>query len=254
MASAGTYVYAVAKGSLPPSFVSPAVGGRKGAVRTVSAGPLTAVVSAAPPDGVALDRASLRAHSETLQELLETASAIVPLQFGTVFPSDDAVRYDLLSRTSELEPLLNRVENRVEFRLKAFYVEEVVLREILAEDRAIRELHRRTRGVPAEAAYYDRIRLGELIAAAVAAKRVRDTRTLVSGLAAIAVDQVVEAPGDEWGAVAASFLVERSAMLRFDAATAELAAAVGARMRLRCVGPLPPYSFVDVNLQPLAVA
>jgi hypothetical protein len=254
MANTGTYVYAVASGAIPSSFRARAVGGRRGAVRIVRAGPLGAVVSDAPRDAVALNRENLHAHSETLQELLETASAVVPIQFGTVFPDDAAVRNDLLSRTTELNRLLDRVDNRVEFRLKTFYVEDVVLTELLAEDRRVRELQTRTRGLSPDAAYYDRIQLGELIAAGLAAKRAGDGKTIVRRLAAIAVDHVVDEPGSDWCVVAASFLVDRSATRRFEAASRELADGLGARARIRCVGPLPPYSFVDMSLQPLAVA
>jgi hypothetical protein len=253
MASAGTYVYAVAKGAMPSSFQSRAVGGR-GGVRIVSAGPLSAAVSDAPSGAVSLDRDNLSAHSETLQELLATASAVVPLQFGTVFPDDTAVCNDLLSRSGELEALLHRVEGRVEFRVKAFYVEDVVVRELIAEDRRVRELQRRTRGLSAEAAYYERIQLGELVASGLAAKRAGDAQTIVRRLAAVAVDQVVEDPANEWGVVAASFLVNRSETTRFEAGARELADGLGGRVRLRCVGPLPPYSFVDMNLQPVVAA
>ena len=165
--SGGTYLYAIAKGPVPSRFTAPAVEAGAGAIRSLHAGPLAAVVSDAPPRPIALTRANIRAHSEAIQELLETASAVVPLKFGTVFPDDETIRRDLLDEGANgLEPLLRRLENRVEFRVKAFYVEETVLREVLNENRAAAELNRRTRLAPADAVYYDSIQLGELVTAA----------------------------------------------------------------------------------------
>ena len=46
----------------------------------------------------------------------------------------------------------------------------------------------------------------------------------------------------------ASFLVHRPALPEFDRALAKVQAGVTNRMTLDCVGPLPPYSFVDLRL------
>jgi hypothetical protein len=52
-------------------------------------------------------------------------------------------------------------------------------------------------------------------------------------------------PGTPDGAVNAAFLVERSRVDEFSEAVARLADEVDGRMRLRYVGPLPPYSFTE---------
>jgi hypothetical protein len=213
---------------------------------------VSAVVSDAPPGPIALTRTNIRAHADAIQELLETATAVVPLKFGTVFPDEEAIRQDLLcERGDGLARLLRRVENRVEFRLKAFYVEESVLREVVHENPAIADLNRRTRVVSADAAYYDSIQLGELVASALAAKRAKDTNAIMSRLAPLATAHLIEdEPYGEWNVATASFLVDRSGASRFDDALADLAEDSQGRIRFRCVGPLAPYSFVDTGFLP----
>jgi hypothetical protein len=49
-------------------------------------------------------------------------------------------------------------------------------------------------------------------------------------------------------ALNASFLVERAKLKKFDRRLEKLQAAAGHRLKFDCVGPLAPYSFVDLRL------
>ena len=46
----------------------------------------------------------------------------------------------------------------------------------------------------------------------------------------------------------ASLLVSRKTLPKFDQALAQLSRASTGRLTFDCVGPLPPYSFVDLRL------
>jgi hypothetical protein len=194
----------------------------------------------------------LQRHSDVLQSLLGSTDALVPLRFGTVYPDDDSVVRDLLeARGDELDALLHRVENRVEARLKAFYVEHAILAEIVAEQPRVAALHRRTQALPSAATYYDRIQLGELVAAALAAKRRRDGERILSRLVPLAVDHCVEEESHEWSLLTVSFLLERSALEEFQSGVRALAQDTEERLQVRCLAPLPPYSFVALPLEPI---
>jgi Gas vesicle synthesis protein GvpL/GvpF len=54
-----------------------------------------------------------------------------------------------------------------------------------------------------------------------------------------------EAPNTSDSAVNAAFLVERAKLDEFSAAVTALTSEVEDRMRLRYIGPLPPYSFAE---------
>jgi hypothetical protein len=47
-----------------------------------------------------------------------------------------------------------------------------------------------------------------------------------------------------------AFLVERSSLSEFEETAERLAEEVHERLRLRLLGPLPPYSFVSFELEP----
>ncbi|HKU55507.1 MAG TPA: GvpL/GvpF family gas vesicle protein [Gaiellaceae bacterium] len=249
--STATYLYGIARGLRKGLPALPAVGDSGTGIRAIEGDSCLAIVSDAPGSFVEAAAGDLQRHSDVLQELLGRTAALVPLRFGTVYPDDETLRRDLLeARRDELEALLQRVENRVEARLKAFYVEESVLAEIVAEQPQIAGLRQRTQALPADATYYDRIRLGELVASALEAKRRRDGQGMLAHLAPMAVDHVVEEEPHEWALLTASFLLERSAVDDFHSAVSSVADDAEQRVQVRCVAPLPPYSFVSVQLTP----
>jgi hypothetical protein len=248
----GTYLYGIARGLRPGPPALPAVGETGAEIRSIESAGCVAVVSDVADEFVEATAEDLQRHSDVLQKLLSSTDALVPLRFGTVYPDDESVVRDLLeARGDELEALLQRVEKRVEARLKAFYVEDAILAEIVAEQPRVAELHSRTQALPADATYYDRIQLGELVAGALSAKRRRDGERILSSLAPLAVDHCVEDEPHEWSALTVSFLLERSALEPFHSVVAALADEAEQRLQIRCLAPLPPYSFVALSLEPI---
>jgi Gas vesicle synthesis protein GvpL/GvpF len=119
--------------------------------------------------------------------------------------------------------------------------------EILAERHDVRRLSQRTRGLPEDASYFDRVRLGELVAQALERKRGHDGDAIVGRLTPLAMDVVRGAPTMERMLVSASFLVRRERVDEFARAVEELEREQGDRMRFRFTGPLPPYSFASLD-------
>jgi len=248
--TSATYLYGIVRELRTGLPNLPAVGDAEAEIEAIEGDSCVAIVSDAPGSFVEATAEDLQRHSDVLQQLLGHTTALVPLRFGTVYPDHESVRELLRTRGDELRALLQRVENRVEARLKAYYVEAAVLAEIVAEQPQITELRRRTQALPADATYYDRIRLGELVSAALAAKRRRDGEAMLAGLAPLAVDHVVEEEPHEWSLLTTSFLLDRSALDDFHAAVSSVADAAERRVQLRCLAPLPPYSFVSISLAP----
>jgi gas vesicle protein GvpL/GvpF len=248
-AAMGTYLYGIARGlsAGPPAMSGVGDGGAE--IRILDGGSHVAVVSDVTETFVEATANDLQRHSDVLQELLGSTEALVPMRFGTVYPDDQSVRGELLERgTDELGAVLDSVENRVEARLKAFYIEEAILAEILTEQPRVAELRRRTQALPTAASYYERIRLGEVVASALAVKRREDGEAILARLVPFTVDYLVEEEAHDWAALTASFLLDRSKLEDFHSAVSELADTSEHRLQLRCVAPLPPYSFVTVPL------
>ena len=98
------------------------------------------------------------------------------------------------------------------------------------------------------ASYPAQLRLGEAIAAGLETLVSSDAAMLHDQLTGIAERMVL---GDVTGqnqVLNAALLVRRSARTRTDEAIARLSRTLPDRLRLRYIGPQPPYSFVDGEL------
>ena len=238
-----TYVYGIVPVGAPLRLTKRGVG-EQGKLRIVQSGRTAAIVSTADSVPVSTTRANLMAHSDVLQEAVE-ATTVLPMRFGFVMPSDEAVHDDLLvAREAELERLLEDMDDRVEMSLKVYYLEEPLLARIVAEDPAIAELRETTQRLPDEAGYYHRIRLGELVVAAIERRRLRDSAHILQRLGLLAVDTVTATELPERAVLKASLLVERRDVSAFQQEVSELAEELAETMQFASVGPLPPYNFV----------
>ena len=245
MAEGAVYVYGVLPASERAASDVVGVGGSK--VRRVEEASLAAVISDLPGDSLNAPR-EVRNHWRVLEGIGEDAT-VLPARFGTVMESERAVRQRLLGAIGErLKHLLDDLAGRTQLNVTGRYEEERLLRAVVNRSPQVAALRERVRRVPGDAAYYDRIQLGELVAAEIARHREEDSAAALERLGRFAVSSRVEEPRTADTAFNLSFLVERPRVEEFSRAVAVLADEVGERMRIRYVGPLPPYSFADADL------
>lgn len=240
------YVYGVvpAAGAKPP----PGPGIDDAPVGIVSHDGVAALTSDVPGGFLEAGREELLAHSRVLEEAMQR-SVVLPMRFGVVLPDDETVHERLLDPYGEeLEAQLKAMEGKVEITLKGIYDEETILREAIAEDRDIAKLREAIHGKPEEATYYQRIELGELIAAALEEKRAAAAPQIIDRLVPFAADVRVGEPVHERMAVNASFLVARDRLEEFDRMVDRIGAEQAGRIQLKYTGPLPPHSFVELGV------
>jgi hypothetical protein len=247
----GVYVYGVLSSSDRATI---SVGGVEQAeVRTVEHAGLAALVSTLEADALAAGR-ELRAHWRVLEEASKDAT-VLPVRFGTVMEGDAAVRETLLAPNAEqLERLLSELAGRAQVNVKGEYDEEQMLREVVRASPAVAALRERVRRVPDAAGYYDRIRMGELVAAEIGSRREQDSALALACLEPFAVAARAEKAASPNAAFNLAFLVEEDGADAFSEAVGRLREELGERVSLRYVGPLPPYSFAETDLSPGAPA
>jgi hypothetical protein len=185
--------------------------------------------------------------------VLEAAVAdtsVVPFRFGTIVPGGDSqVRTELLqAHHDELMQLLRRVEGRVQMTVKAYYHEEPLLREIVAGDPEIQALREAIRGrEDDEITRGYRVRLGELVNAAVEQRRQADAAEIIERLKPVSIAVVMDPIEREFMVLNAPFLVDRDRMPEFERAVEGVARDYANRIRFRLLGPMPCYHFLDVE-------
>ncbi|MEV5012101.1 GvpL/GvpF family gas vesicle protein [Streptomyces sp. NPDC055692] len=236
-----TYVYGITAAthpSLPEGMGG--VGDPPREIRILKAGELAAVVSDAP-EGLRPKRRDLLAHQSVLSEA-GAGGCVLPMRFGSVSPDDDTVTGVLTERAEHYKERLRTLDGKVEYNVKGSHVEEAVLHRVMAENpeiRSLAEANRRSGG----GGYQDKLRLGELVAAAVQAREAEDAAEVVHALQPAAA-AVSDGPQSTGWLVNASFLVDRGSAEDFLAAVEEAREDLP-HLDLRVNGPLPPYSFVE---------
>jgi len=239
------YVYGVLSAADARSLPAPGV--EQAEVRVVEDGAVAALVS--DLSGGALTAArEVRAHWHVLEKAAEHTT-VLPVRFGTALADDDAVRARLLGpNTERLAGLLAELAGRVQLSVKADYDEAHLMRDVVASSPHIDAMRRRIAAIPEAAGYYERIRMGEAVAAEVERRRVADAGLAVDRLSPLSVAVRAESISGPDAAFNLAFLVERGEVEAFSRAVADLAGEFGERTRLRYVGPLPPYSFSDIEI------
>jgi hypothetical protein len=248
------YLYGIVGGGapLPPRGLR-GVGG--GGVRVVTEGALGALVTDLPHRVYEARREDLVAHSDVLQTVVDSmledrrddpsSTCVLPMGFGTVFDSATELAGAFLRPNHDaLAGMLEDVRGFVEVQVRADYDPDGVARTIAASDRTVQKLQARARS---RGDVESRIELGRRFAAVLEERRYADGRTIVDRLAPVAHAASLGEVTGEYGLLRASFLVARDELGRFDEAAAAAAGSLGEQATVRCIGPLPPYSFVDAS-------
>ena len=236
------YVYGIvpADTTVPEDLTG--VGG--GEVSLIPHDDLAGVVSEIPIGQALGTRDDLFAH-EAVVESLAAETTTLPLRFGSVVTTADALVEEMLIPYYDwFTEVLDSLKGGREYAVVGNYVEETVIREVLEADPEAARLRERIRELPEDAAYYDRIRLGELIVKALDEMRQVDGEELVNTLEPHASAVAPRSPAGEDTAADAAFLVAEQDVSQFEEAVDELGRRWAGRIRLRLVGPLAPYDFV----------
>ncbi|HWE57547.1 MAG TPA: GvpL/GvpF family gas vesicle protein [Acidimicrobiales bacterium] len=207
----------------------------------VECGPLAALVSPVQSERLRPTRAALTAH----EQVTATAHQIgpcIPVRFGTLFPDRQSVERDLLTaQRSHLDSLIHEVENRDEYRLRARYLANVALTEVVARSREVQRFRRKLNGGPAPQAA--QIQLGELVVAGLEALRDEDAEAVMNHISPYMVAGRRLPDRAEDTAVHLALLVDRTRGQDLERAVEQLGGAQRGRLHIDLVGPLAPWDF-----------
>ncbi|TMR97964.1 GvpL/GvpF family gas vesicle protein [Nonomuraea basaltis] len=215
------------------------------AVTLVTHNQCGALVSDLPADRPLGTRDDLLSHERVLEELARRHIPVLPFRFGAAMTGPQEISDELLAANQDAFLAdLEQIRGRVELVVKGRYENDSAYLEVLREEPAVLELRERIRGVPEEASYDERLRLGEVIAQAMARKQSGDTDRLAAALSPYAEQVAPRPPAREDEVANLAFLVEQGQQDGFEEAIEELGRQWAGRVRLRLIGPLPPYDFV----------
>jgi hypothetical protein len=201
-----------------------------------------AVVSELDEGPVEATRRNLLAHADVVEQLHEDA-VVLPARFGYMLESREEA-LELLA-LPEIEQLLDRHERTCELTLKGTY-EESVLAEVGAALEPLRAAYRMAPSVEAG------IALGEAVGEGLAERRARDQALVLNELRPLVLEVLTSEPAGEFAAFNAALLVDRDGVEAVETQLEQLAARMSPPLHFKLVGPLPPYSFVRLQMPVVA--
>jgi hypothetical protein len=217
------------------------------AVGVVPYGGVAAVISPLDVERALARRADLLAHSRVL-DAVAAVGPVIPVRFGSILQDRSAVLAQVLEPSHDrFEEMLQELAGYSQFTLRVRYDEQQVLSEVVAENPEIARLRAQTRDQPEDSSYAGRMRLGELVAAAMEAKRFDDGQTVLAAIEHFAADLRVQESSGLDQLIDVAVLVEDRQRAAFENAAEQLAAGLAGRARVKLVGPSAAYDFVDAE-------
>lgn len=248
MDNEGKYIYAIIKAKEPPQFAVTGIGGRADKVYTIHYDGLDAVVSSSPIVKYPVSREHTIAHQKVLEEVMKNFT-LLPVRFCTIAEKEEDIKRKVLkARSAEFENLLSEMKDKVELGVRAFWTNmQEVFAEIVAENQVITQLKTRVEQEKSEQkAYAGKIKIGEMIKAALEEKKKREQEALMKALENLAEDFRQNRVLGDRNILNTAFLVKKEREKDFDQKINELEKQLGERTRLKYFGPVPPYNFVEV--------
>jgi len=246
MPEEGKYLYCIIENSNARNFGPIGIGGREDEVTTIPYGEFSAVVSSIPMSKYVVSRETMTEHEKVLEEVMKDCT-ILPVRFYTVAPSADEIRSLLRRRHTEFKNLLRYLDNRVELGLKALWEDmNRVFQGIIEENDDLMALEKKIASISPEKAETEGKALAAGVKSQLQVKKDKEAEGLLDPLQKISVDvHYSKTHGDDMICNAA-FLVDRHWEKDFDITVEELTEAHNDRIRFIYVGPVPPYSFVNI--------
>lgn len=238
------YVYGIVPAQVQIEKGTTGVGDPPGDVRVIEQGDLGALVSPITTDRPLGTPDDLQAHAG----LLDAAASeipVLPLRFGAVLSSEDAVREELLAANhDDFRAALDELDGKAQYVIKGRYESNTILTDILRHNEQAAQLREEIKGKPEDATRNERIALGELISNDIAARREADTRRVVDLLTERGIEVSVRQPSHEDDAVHVACLAKTAQQSDLESIVNDLAREWSDRVSLRLLGPLAAYDFV----------
>jgi Gas vesicle synthesis protein GvpL/GvpF len=243
------YVYGIVPADVAVTDTAKGVGDPPAKVHLVRHGDIAALASEVDVSQPLGRPEDLLAHEQLLDGAAK-AAPVLPFRFGGVLQTERAVEEELLAPYhDEFVTQLAEIEGTAQFVVKGRYAERAILREVLTENTEAGQLRDQLKGRPEDdpATRDVRIRLGEIINAAIDEKRTADTRRVGDVVAPYCVASNVREPSHELDAAHVALLVRSDRVADLESALGELAEDWADRVELRLLGPMAAYDFVSAS-------
>jgi len=241
----GKYIYCIMDSGQPQSFGPLGIGGRGDELHTVCFNDISAVVSNAPIKKYRVSRENSLTHEKAIEAVM-AEHTVLPVKFATVTEDEEKVMKILEAEYDRFRELLVQMNDKTELGFKAIFKEEVVYKDIQQKYEDIKVLKEEITALPPEKTYHQRMKIGEMVEAALQQEKQIIEEDILNTLSPLAVEVKTNNPYGELMIINAAFSVEKEKEAEFDHQVQELSNKYGEKVNFKFVGTLPPFNFVNL--------
>jgi len=244
------YIYEIIKEPEPRRFNFSGVGDAE--VYTINHQKLAAVVSDTTLEEIDPTRKNVRAHTVVKDELLKNYT-ILPMGFGMIANSKDDVVKLLEKNYQGLMDELKRLAGKVEVELKVFWDQEAMIKEFQDGSEEFTKLQAKINDAPSRIeAQRLLIEAGKVVEHIVLYWKARYADRVYTVLKGLSIDAMLNSPLGVENILNASFLIEKAKENDFRKEVYKLDSQYQGKVNFKYVGPLAPYNFVTLKLEPMS--
>jgi hypothetical protein len=241
-----TYLYAVIADAQGRTYGDFGIDGRK--VYSIPVGRVAAIVSDVPSEKVRPERFHLVAHQEVLKKLMAETTPL-PMSFGIVAGSPEAVRKMLARNQQALLEQLRRVAGKVEMGLRATWDVPNIFEYFVNTHPELRLARDRFLGGHREPTQEQKIEVGRMFDRLFNSDREAYTDKVEEILAPHCIEIERNKCRNEREVMNLACLVERTAMPQFEGGVFQAAQEFDNNFAFDYNGPWAPHNFVEIDLE-----
>jgi len=241
-----TYIYAVIGDPKDRCYGEVGIDGRD--VYCIPVGRVAAVVSDVSSEKIRPERSRLSAHQQVLKKLM-TETTPLPMAFGIIADSPQAVRKMLSRNQHAFLVQLHRVAGRVEMGLRVTWDVPNIFEYFVNTHPELRLVRDRLLGIQREPTQEQKIEVGRMFDRLLNEDRDTYAEKVEGILAPFCAEIGRNKCRNEREVLNLACLVERAAMPQFETGVFEAARQFDNNFAFDYNGPWAPHNFVEIDLQ-----
>jgi hypothetical protein len=239
------YLYAIVAGGESRSYPSLGIEGND--VYTITEGRVAAVVSGLAGSKIRPQRANLAAHQAVLKCLMADTTPL-PMAFGTIAASPQAIRGILVRNQHAFQEQIRRVAGKVEMGLRVAWDVPNIFEYFVNTHAELRLARDRLVGARHEFTQEEKIELGRMFDRLLHDDREDHTRRVQHVLAPVCVELKANQCRNEHEVMNVACLVRRDAQEEFSDGVFAAAKLFDNNFTFDYSGPWAPHNFVELEL------
>jgi hypothetical protein len=243
----GIYLYAIIRHTGPIEFGHIGMGSKGELVYGIGYRDICVIVSRSSRTRYGARRLHLMTHELVLEEVMKQFT-ILPIRFSTISETyDESKVVAILKREyDKLSVLLSKMDGKMELNLKVIGHEGPVFNHILDSYENIRRAKDALAKLPPGKSHLQFVSVGEMVEKALQEENAKHRNIILNTLSPLTANVTINDNYGERMVVNVAFLIEEQNKLAFDSAINALDEKYGNLFSFKCVGPLPPYNFVNL--------